>query len=418
MLGDIYTGIFNYNGSSLVSPSCPTGDCLWNSSSALNVTSYASLGVCGKCQDSTASLQKSCATWPAPTMAYTNDNDANINITSPYCNYTLPNGLSLAGNSVFPSIPLIATSGEVVNSTQFQHLANPFSILSIIRGDWTNRYENGTESDDAFDGDLAASYLNNATSTECALYHCVRLYNAAVVNGTFKEEVVEIYQNDTVDSSSAEAALDYYNSFQNYTLTIPSSWHLDNKAARTFNVTHYGWQGAYQQFKKMWLGSVTAQSTSSLNTNKSYSSDTIQTIFGLNSTGVQHTIGNLAQSMTNNIRQSSGQTSPGIAYQSLPYVVVIWAWMALPVLLLVIAFVLLASTIFRTKRKGTQLWKTSSLAAFYHPLTETGRERVGRAIDNRHLEKIAEDVHVKWARTEKGWRFIAVEGAEECRKVV
>jgi hypothetical protein len=127
-----------------------------------------------------------------------------------------------------------------------------------------------------------------------------------------------------------------------------------------------------------------------------------KTILALNSTGMQRTIDNLAQIMTNNIRHSSVQTSFGTAYQSIPFVSVVWAWIALPAILLIIAFILLISTITITKKNNTQLWKTSSLAAFYHPLIEMGRHKVGEAKDNRHLEKVAEDIKVRWARTDEG----------------
>lgn len=71
MLGDIYTGMINFNGTSLFSPSCPTEDYKLNSTSVVPdaVTLYASLGVFGKCQDSTCSLRKSCGTWSAPSYA-------------------------------------------------------------------------------------------------------------------------------------------------------------------------------------------------------------------------------------------------------------------------------------------------------------------------------------------------------------
>jgi hypothetical protein len=140
MLADIYTGIFKFNGSSNVTPLCLTGDCAWGNSSTQPATSYASLEVGGKCHDSTASLQKSCGTWSAPTADFIAITDGDIplgnrpfNITSPYCNYTLPNGLSLAGNSIFPNIPKLNTSGLIVNNTQFEYLATPFTIFSMMR---------------------------------------------------------------------------------------------------------------------------------------------------------------------------------------------------------------------------------------------------------------------------------------------
>jgi hypothetical protein len=435
MLGDIYTGFFNFNGSSFVTPFCPTGDCAWNSSSTPNVTSYASLGVCGKCQSSTANLKKSCGT------VVTETEDANaveFNITVPYCNYTLPNGLTLPGNA-FTALagdgstpyPLMRTSGEVTNTTNFKHLAFPFSVLSLIRANWAYIYENGTVTDnpsygevtdsdgnpppDAPVGALFSPFLHNATSAECALYYCVQLYNAGVANGTFKESVIDTLQDNTATNG---VSLDFVYALTNVTLTVPTSWKLANGVTRTYNVTNPAWTGAYKQFQNLWPGSVNGTGYPLPGTFLEYSSDTIQTIFELNSTGLQHTIDNLAHSMTNNVRESTGEQGGGIAYQSIPYVVVAWGWITLPASLLVIAFILLITTILSTKNNGTKLWKASSLAAFYHPLTQQGRGKIGGAKDKVHLDKISEDIHVKWAQTGKGWRLVPVEGQEDCRKVV
>jgi hypothetical protein len=432
MLGDIYTGIFNFNGSSFVTPFCPTGDCAWNSSSTPNITSYASLGVCGKCEDSTSYLKTSCGKASAGTTIY-DSNHVQYNITTPYCNYTLPNGLSLPGNSYLP-YPLMVTSGNVSKTTHFQHQANAFSILSTIRANWASFiYENGTETEDPDTvqttdsdgnplpggpvGEMSAPHLHNATSTECALYYCVRLYNAGVANGTFHESVLDTYQDETATDGTSLNLVNDIN-FTNITLTPPSTWKLDQNVTKNYNATNRAWSGTYMQFQNLWSGSVNASGTDPANRYMSYSSDTLQTMFELNYTGLQHTFDNIAHSMTNNIRQSSGELGGGIAYQAIPYVVVAWGWIALPLTLLVVALILLATTIIQTRKAGTKLWKTSSLAAFYHPLTETGRGKVGGARDKVQLDKISEDVHVKWAETDKGWRLVPVEGQEECRKVV
>jgi len=187
MLADIYTGTFKLNSPFLVNPSCPTGNCAWNSSSVHDVTLYASLGVCGKCQDSTTSLKKTCAVWDQPFSE--NSPNGQTNITAPYCNYTLPNRLSIAGNDM--SLPLLVASPELANTTQFQHLATPFSILSIIRGGWTNRDVNGNLIAQPDYGSLTTSYLQNASSSECALYPCVRYYSANVINDTFSENILD-----------------------------------------------------------------------------------------------------------------------------------------------------------------------------------------------------------------------------------
>jgi hypothetical protein len=234
MFASIYTGIFDFNSSSLVRPSCPSGNCAWNTT-VPEVTTYASLGVCGKCQDSTTHLQKSCGT----TLAESNTRDPitfiPYNITVPYCNYTLPNGLSMPGtpNGTYT---YMTSSSVIQNITQFTNLSNPFSVLSTIRSTWTDVYENGTQTNHPEEpqvtdaagqplstpiGELYAPFLSDAISTECALYYCVRSYSASVINGTFSERIVDTYHNDTVGDTFLAENSDYRANPVNFTLTVP-----------------------------------------------------------------------------------------------------------------------------------------------------------------------------------------------------
>lgn len=103
----------------------------------------------------------------------------------------------------------------------------------------------------------------------------------------------------------------------------------------------------------------------------------------------------------------------GNAFKEVPFVAVNWAWITVPAVLLGLAFVFLLRTALRSARQGTKLWKDSSLAAFYHPLTGDGRQRLGVARDPRHVAKIAEDLNVRWAQTPRGWKFVK-DGAAAC----
>lgn len=427
MLASIYTGVFDFNRTSLVTPSCPSGNCAWNTT-VPDITTYSSLGVCSKCQDSSVHLQKSCSTTTASSYQITDLTGAPYNLTAPYCNYTLPNGLSLSG---VPdgSYKYIAASGELQNMTQFQNLSNPFSILSTIRSTtWAYVYANGTVVDDqpdiplttddagnsinVPDGERFTYYLKEAASTECALYYCIQSLSSAVINGSYSETITDTYYNDTVgDTSLIDTGR--YDFAPNFTLTVPTAWKLAPNTPRTFDVYGNAWYATYDQFFSFWNGNASGVQSAADVGSPSYSSDIIKTILEQGSEKIVQTV---AQAMTTNMRQSTGESSRGISYQMVPYVVVSWAWITLPASLVVIAFILLVSTIFSTIKNGTRLWKTSSLAAFYHPLTDRGRGKIGEASNKVHLDKISEDVSVRWTKTEKGWRFIPTQDGENSRK--
>jgi hypothetical protein len=49
-------------------------------------------------------------------------------------------------------------------------------------------------------------------------------------------------------------------------------------------------------------------------------------------------------------------------------------------------------------RRGALLWKSSSLATFYHPLTHDGRTKLGTTMHPRDMEMTAAEMIVRWER--------------------
>ncbi|KAL9625452.1 MAG: hypothetical protein Q9160_000515 [Pyrenula sp. 1 TL-2023] len=77
----------------------------------------------------------------------------------------------------------------------------------------------------------------------------------------------------------------------------------------------------------------------------------------------------LANSMSDRIRSSANATQiRGTAYQSVTFIHVRWAWLALPVALITCACVLLVLMITLTSKPDSLLWKSSSLALLFHGL--------------------------------------------------
>jgi hypothetical protein len=141
-------------------------------------------------------------------------------------------------------------------------------------------------------------------------------------------------------------------------------------------------------------------------------------MYSLTSEQLRLAMASVATSMTSLMRRTAVLGVPpapalGQAYKSVPFVAVKWVWIAVPSILLGLAFIFLLLTALSSAKQESKLWKGSSLAAFYHPLTSEGRERLGAAKEPRHLAMIAEDLNVRWTRTERGWRFVKG-GAAAC----
>lgn len=76
----------------------------------------------------------------------------------------------------------------------------------------------------------------------------------------------------------------------------------------------------------------------------------------------------LATALTNVVRSdvNSYEMVPGLAYNRKQFIAVSWAWLTLPLALLVLSLVFLVSTIVKTSGDGDGemvLWKTSAMPA-------------------------------------------------------
>ena len=407
MLGDIYTGTYNYNGSFLTTPSCETGNCTWPEL-------YHSLGVCGQCADVSADLQQTCGNYEGSMSVQTDDPTLTYaNTTLPYCTYSLPNGLSVSSQSTsfddYGNYTFMNVSSSLVNVSAFGNIGNTISVLSILRPQWIPRLLNGTETSDPSAAYQAYGWIISVSATQCSLYFCVKQFNGTVSQGKFTETVVSTIQNKT---ASSIYAIDQSNQFDfnslNFTINVQSGGH-----SSSYNISGDAYFGLTQPFYDWWDGIATGNifaMTPNSNT-KGYSSYIIQLLDGLDTTGIHKTVHNLADSITNNIRTSSNEYALGNTILYTPIVVVVWRWLVLPATLLFLALVFLLSTIVLSSKDDAKLWKGNGLMSFYHPLSSEGRRQLLAVQGPRQMEEVAENLRVRWTQTEKGWRLVP--GASE-----
>lgn len=84
---------------------------------------------------------------------------------------------------------------------------------------------------------------------------------------------------------------------------------------------------------------------------------------------LEHLVSNIARSMTNNIRQTSSADHnamyAGTAYREEVFINVRWAWLVLPIALVVCSDVFLISSILQTRSNQVKAWKSSALALLF-----------------------------------------------------
>ena len=383
MLGAVYTGLFDTNNMFDVNPVCPTGNCTW--------TPYVSLGVCSKCVDATSTISKSCSTYEQPIQNSNGDITSNSSI--PYCNYTMPDdgpsisGLGFSGDSALGIFGGDSTPAMNISSgTSFQKMTSPISILNAIAGHW----KMGSQ-----DTDL----LYKISAAQCALFYCVNRYEGNVTKGILHETVVSSWHDDSASFLQSNSMVDI-------NLKPPSSFLNGTKADSEFTISSFSAQALSFQLPDMWVGNISLEE-GGLSTSYTYSNDIVNMMYLQGISSLPSMMGNLAKSMTKNMRNAdTTQPAVGTVLQDVPHVLVRWQWIALPCALQLLTLVFLVGTMADSAHRGAMLWKSSSLATFYHPLAHEGRAKLGAAMHPRDMQKTAAEMAVKWERTDHGYRLV------------
>lgn len=357
-------------------PQCSTGNCTWSDT-------VVTLGVCSECHDTTANLKESCE----PPF-FEGD-------TGKYCNYTLPNGLTLSsiiGNDSFYTI-FTASSGSA-NTSFLEDLQSPIVVLSTI----------GIQHN--------YSTVIPAFSNQCALSFCVQKYNVSMRKGNLTSTLIDVHQDRaSVHDENGDLHIVAPAEFMrdsghpdSVTFTVTS----DASAGLGYGLTHSdAFRGSIQMTPPVHSAGET---------------DFLTYIFPMDTAQLTQAMAYIAGNMTNAIRMSaatpaSSATKLGIgaAFQDVPKVNVVWWWLFVPATLLVMTFVFLVGTVIASRKRGALPWKKNALASFYHPLSEDGRHKLAIAQGPTDLWSIAENVSVKRELTEKGYRMVPPQTTEEQR---
>ncbi|KAF5528658.1 hypothetical protein CGCA056_v000332 [Colletotrichum aenigma] len=101
-------------------------------------------------------------------------------------------------------------------------------------------------------------------------------------------------------------------------------------------------------------------------------------------------IQNMADAITTEMRRNGSSVNPeqtvqGHVWIQLQFVVVRWAWLALPATMLVLTSLLLAATIVKTRRKDVGVWLSSPLALFFNAHLDSSGKDVLSLASSRSL---------------------------------
>lgn len=352
----IISGLLSANDSSdqfVIPHSCTTGNCTW--------PDYYSLAVCYTCADLTKTLTVSVE-------------PSSVNGSAPNILHKLSNGVALKTYENQLGIQM------TVNNTMDEYDGTLSSIAFMgHNSSLVDMFVIALDNRTTMDGYVLGPY-----ATECILEFCVQDYTAVERNGTFTEtrkgKVVTIGN------------------------LIQTSYQVQHDG-RIFKV---GWNtlkafGFY--FSTLFTGRVSF--ANSLSPVPIFPSEVTQSIW-LHLKDPPHTLDsmfrNIEQSMTRAVR-TQPSTRNEVDGQSLTQQTIIrvaWAWISLPVALLILAFLFLSTVIVYTRQSGLHPWKESSIAVLFHGLYPRSSGKLHGLTHRNDMDDVAQRFHVRLNVDENG----------------
>lgn len=347
---------------------CGTGNCTW--------PTFPSLAVCGNCTNFDVDPSKNC---PGRGQG---------------CTYTTPSGTSITapgGDSTgyhFTVAPTLNVSGS-----GSQAVFSKFDIISV------------TKSRDS----------TSAEAYQCALCFCLQSYDLRVVDG---QQTTNIIGNWSQAEFSA-ASSSHFDEF--HFVDIPADMNANPS-------TRYSVPVESITVLENFMASKMIGNSSNVDNRADYSSDWIQAMQN-SSSDLATWITRLTLSMTNDIRISGALDTnnrgnqyqyTGTAFTQLPHVQVNWYWVIYPLSLMILAFLYLIQTVWRTARDHVSAWKGDSLPMLFahidkgiHQVVASGMDVPGGLTDR------VGRTQVELVRRQNGqWLFKLPQRATRRRQVV
>jgi hypothetical protein len=329
----VTNGIYASNISFLPVP-CSTGNCTY--------PTIPTLAVCGGCQP---------LTWTAPAGCLGNWNpDQN----STKCNFTLPDGQHIAvrppSQTATNVFQMMTTKGTHYNasSTTVRYFVNFEAIgMTFENIGWSNSL---------------------ISASECALWYCVQAYNISMDSNVLNLTVIDTW-NTIEDTSGQDISGNTHYNFTN----IPKHFNTN------LNSSYYVGENSFLAIQNFLGFSGLAQAGGGYTFSGTYT-EAVWNAWGKDG-DLGTFIANLARSMTNNMRETSSAAAldmyAGQAFQEKLFIQVRWAWMVLPIVLVVFSVLFLVATMAETRRNQVKAWKSNALALLFLDVVRSGEWTCG-----------------------------------------
>lgn len=106
---------------------------------------------------------------------------------------------------------------------------------------------------------------------------------------------------------------------------------------------------------------------------------------------------NLTIAITNNLRSrtNGAEKVEGVAWTNVVFIEIRWAWLSLPLALLMGSLILLCATIWKSRKSRLPAWKSSALAALLHGPGEEAQRLIAANASQSEIEAISERLLVQ-----------------------
>ncbi|KAI8308983.1 hypothetical protein K4K61_002174 [Colletotrichum sp. SAR11_59] len=354
MTAAIFAGLFAPDQSSPPKPpsNCPTGNCTWDS--------FGTLSVNTKCIDLSSLVKRR----QAGTEYYLEAPDD-------------PSLQSMFGQTnrsdQYHLFHIESYMPAGMNMSHAQPFLNLTATMVIV--DWVKVWPNNSA--------VMYELLGKDSLLEafrCAIYFSAKEALPRVENGVYSEEVLqEVTQPENVEflnerNDSLRHFVRYEDPWRNLAFRLPV---LSQNRRNNFIVPRTAFYDIYSQMKSDLTGTVSIAS-------RQYSGTTTPLLV-YKADSVVQSIQNMADAITTEMRRNGSSVNPeqtiqGHVWIQQQFVVVRWAWLALPATMLVLTSLFLAATIVETRRKDAGVWLSSPLALFFNAhMDSSGKDVLSHA---------------------------------------
>ncbi|KAH3976102.1 hypothetical protein HBI56_099790 [Parastagonospora nodorum] len=400
------------NGSRVDFPlACPSSNCTW--------PNYETLGMCSKCVETPKLLDFAClntrvdwtSTLNTTVSSYPNATVCGYFLNSTSAQPVLMSGYMLGEDGKPDGEVLLMRSLPLVTNGLRQPL---WGSGSINFKDIRNPVMDFLISSTANSSDVYAN--KPPVLNECVIAWCVKTIQSSYYIGTYKEEVIATFLNDSQGpypwSSQYLPDDDVYMTdyFDNVTIAAPSTGN---------NFSEYGWglnnDTMFQTvniFDRMFPSFTSVTNTSEeifrWRTGAAALVRTKRLDFNpwLQPNNITHHLERLTAALTNVVRSSSGGDMVyGKAWDNEVYVKVRWAWLSLPLGLLVFSFVFLLATVIKSAAEKNQvsIRKNSAIATLLYGFPDHYQKSLAKTNSQGTPRTKAKELRVRLSRT-RGWR--------------